>query len=104
MANQFTTNIFSIVPIGNHTRLTPLTTATTLVLPTATGVTGVILQAEGQNVVYVLGASSPIAVNSGFLLKTTDNPVRLDLFPGAVIKLLEAAVGGAINYQFFRSV
>lgn len=102
MANQFTTNLFSIVPIGNHQRIGTLTTAQNITIPA--NATGLLIQAEDQNVVFVFGAASTISTDSGFLLKTTDQPARLDLFPGAVIRVLESAVGGAVNYQFFRSV
>ena len=102
MANQYTTNIFSIVPIGTHSRLGTVTTAQNIVIPQ--NATGVMLQAEAQNIVFVFGANSTIAANNGFLVKPTDPPVRIDLFPGAVVRVLEVAVGAAVNYQFFRSV
>lgn len=102
MANQYTTNIFSIVPVGNHERNASLATAVNITIPP--NATGIIMQAEAQNLVYVFGPTTTIAANTGFLLKTTDQPVRIDLFPSAVVRLLEVAVGGAINYQFFRSV
>lgn len=102
MANQYTTNLFSIVPIGNHVRNGALGAAVNIVIPQ--NATGVLLQAEDQNVLFVFGANSTITADSGFLIKPNDPPARLDLFPGAVVRVLESVAGGAVNYQFFRSV
>ncbi len=101
MSNQYNTNLFSIVPIGGHTRNFLLGSPVVITIPA--NATGMLVQAGDQNVKYTINGTSP-DVNVGFMLRTTDVPARIDLFPGAKITFVEAVAGASINYQLFRSV
>ncbi len=101
MSNQYNTNLFSIVPIGNHSRNFLLSSAVVITIPV--NATGILVQAGDQNVKYTINGNIP-DVNFGFMLRVSDVPARIDLFPGAKITFVEYAAGASINYQFFRSV
>ena len=86
----------SIIPVGAHTRAS----AGTVLTITLTEDSSVLLiEADDADVRYTIDGTTPTA-DIGFLLETSDNVVRLDLYPGAQVKVL--GVGGSVNYQQCR--
>lgn len=88
---------FSIVPVGSFTRDTTISTATALTVPS--NATGIIMQADAADLTYTLDGTTPTA-DVGFDLIDGDPPVRIDLYPGAVVNVISAT--GEVKYQFFR--
>lgn len=90
-------SIFGIVPVGAHTR-----TGTDAVVTLTCPENASILLVEGSvaSCRYTLDGSNP-TVDIGFLLEPADNVARIDLFPGATVKIL--GTGGFINYQWART-
>lgn len=91
-------NEFGFYPVGNHTHNASLGSVVTLTIPS--NASGILIQAGTANVQYTLNGTTPTST-VGFRLSSTGNPTRIDLYPGAQIKLLSTT--GNVNYQFFNS-
>lgn len=98
---QYNKSQFSVRPVGTHTRNTLLGTAVTLTLPS--NACGIFLQVESGNINYTIDGTTPTtgATGVGFKQGTADGVVRIDLFPGAVVRVIEQASGAVIQYQYF---
>lgn len=96
-ANAFK-SLFAIIPIGSHTRV-GVDTVQTLTAPEDASI--LLLEADGQNVRYRLDGGTPTAT-VGFLLETTDNVIRLDLYNNVSIQVIGVSAGGFVNYQWAR--
>ena len=57
-----------------------------------------LLQAKVQNIYLTVDNTTPSSTN-GYTLFTSDSPVRIDLYPGATIKVLHAASGALLMKQ-----
>lgn len=90
-------SIFSISPVGSHTRIASVTSATTITIPQ--NASGIIMQASAANVFYTIDGSTPTTATR-FILNSSGSPTRIDLYPGATIKVISPT--GELNYQFFR--
>jgi len=103
MTNQLRTSKFNVLPINNITRNASLASAATLTIPPKA--CGLFLQVESGNINYTLDGSTPTtgATGVGFKRAATDGVVRIDLFPGATVRLIEQAASAVIQYQFFTS-
>lgn len=99
---QYNKSEFSVLPVGGHTRNTSLVSDVTLTIPN--NATGIFLQVESGNINYTLDGSAPTtgATGVGFKQGTADGVVRLDLYPGARIRIIEQAASAVIQYQFFN--
>lgn len=94
---------FSIVNVGEPMAITSLTTPITIDIPF--GAYGVILQGSGSgssNIRYTLDGSTPPSTTLGFRLSVDGTPTRLDLYPGAKVRVRGAA-SASVSYQFFYS-
>lgn len=92
----------SIIPVGVHTYSTAVDAGVvTVTIPS--GASGILIQCTGANVRFTLDGTDPVFANTGFLLETADDVVRIDLYPGARIKML-GTTSSAVNYQFYKPV
>jgi len=89
---------FSIAAIGSIARDSSISSATTIAIPA--NATGVLIQADTGDVRFTFDGTEPTST-LGLVLIDGAPATRLDLFPGAEIKVLSAS--GAVNYQFYRA-
>jgi hypothetical protein len=82
--------------VGTHQSDATISTATVLTPPQ--GASKVIVQAQEQNVRYTLDGTTPTSA-VGFLLYAGDT-VTISIGTGTIIKMIEAASGAAIAYQW----
>lgn len=88
-------------PLGAHTQNSSLSSAVTLesILARPTGATKVLMQAQTQNVRFVLDGSTPTA-SKGFQLKAGDPPMVVPVPKTATIKLIEETTTAVIDFQW----
>lgn len=91
-------SIFTVTPVDGMARDATISTATTLTLPS--DATGVMLQADTADVRFTIDGTTPTST-LGLILSSSAAPLRVDLYPGAEVKVISAT--GAINYQYFRT-
>lgn len=91
-------SIFTITPVDGMARDATISTATALTIPS--DASGVMLQADTADVRFTIDGTTPTST-LGLILSSTAAPLRIDLYPGAVVTVISAT--GAINYQFFRT-
>ncbi|PIG93715.1 hypothetical protein [Gloeocapsopsis sp. IPPAS B-1203] len=103
MTRQLGKSQFSVRMLGTHTRNAALSSAVTLTVP-ANG-SGLFLSVESGAINYTINGSTPTtgATGLGFKQVPADGMVRLDLFPGAQVRVIEQAASAVIQYQFFSS-
>jgi hypothetical protein len=97
MSNYIFPSQFSFVPVDSPAADTSISTATTLTIPS--NASGIIIQAFTADVYYTIDGTTATTDN-GFLLSTSDSPVRIDLYPGASISVISTS--GAVRYHFFK--
>lgn len=93
-------NGFLYNPIGSHATNGSLAAAVTLTPPTGANVLRI--QAAAQAIRYTLDGTTPTA-STGFLLAVgveADIPVA----PGQVVKVIEVAASGSVQYQWLAIV
>lgn len=92
-----------ILPIGNHTSNSSLSSVVTLTIPA--NATGVYVQAITQNIrfVYWNGTQNP-TTTVGFQIKAGDPPVLIPATTGQLLKFLEETASAVLQYQFARSL
>lgn len=91
-----TTVLAGFIPVGAHTS-TALTGAVTT-LSVDSRATGVLIQAETQNVRYTLDGTNPTS-SLGFVLTADADPVIIPKNSDITIKVLRSASGAVIQYQ-----
>lgn len=89
----------AMTPVGDHTSDNDIAAAKTLT-PPATA-TALLIQATAQNVRYTLDGADP-TTSSGFLLRSDDQPLVIDLGPGMTIKVIEESATATVEYQWGR--
>ena len=86
-------------PVGAHVATTDLTSSLAVAVPDTA--TKLLAQADGGNIRYTLGGTTPTAA-LGFVLKDDNDPIVIPVGGDTVFKFIEeAAAGGALlQYQF----
>lgn len=87
----------SVRAVGTCSRIA-LTTAQTVTLPN--NANSILISADGQPIRFTIDGTTPTST-LGITL-AVNQPLRLDLFPGAVLKAIETAASGFLNYQFIQ--
>lgn len=92
-----------ILPIGNHSQVSSLSSVQTLTIPNKA--TGVYVQALTQNVrfVYWNGTQNPTST-VGFQIKAGDPAVLIPATEGQQLKFIEETASAVLQYQFARSL
>lgn len=87
--------------LGGYQQLdtTALTTAVGLTAPDNT--THVMLVCEAQNVRWRGDGTDPTA-SAGMIMKPTDPPLLLEIFPLSSLKFIRATAGAILNAQYFK--
>lgn len=91
-----TTVLAGFVPVGAHTSTTLTGSVTTLSVDSRA--TGVLIQAETQNVRYTLDGTNPTTSN-GFVLTAGADPIIIPKNSDITIKVLRQTSGAVIQYQ-----
>lgn len=87
----------SVRSVGTCTRVA-LTTAQTVTLPA--NANSILISADGQPIRFTIDGTTPTST-LGITL-AVNQPLRLDLFPGAAVKAIETTASGFLNYQFLQ--
>jgi len=87
----------SVRSVGTCTRVA-LTTAQTVTLPA--NANSILISADGQPIRFTIDGTTPTAT-LGITL-AVNQPLRLDLYPKAVLNAIETAASGFLNYQFLQ--
>lgn len=87
----------SVRAIGTCTRVA-LTTAQTVTLPA--NANSILISADTNPIRFTIDGTTPTST-LGITL-AVNQPLRLDLFPGAVLKAIETTASGFLNYQFIQ--
>ncbi len=90
-------DMLPFTPSGSHTRNASLSSAVTLTAPA--GASLLMIQATGQNVLITLDGTTPTA-SVGFTLFAGDPPSLVPISEDTVVKAIQVASGGSINYLF----
>lgn len=91
----------ALAPVGDHVSEDDVDAAVTLTPPATAN--ALLIQATAQNVRYTLDGTTPTA-SVGFLLRSDDQPLVIDLGPGMTIKVIEVAATATVEYQWGRFV
>lgn len=89
--------VFSILPIGTHTRVDAGTLVT---LNAPDGASILLLEADQASVRYTIDETTTPTADIGFLLEAGDATVRIDLYEKCEVRVIGA--GAFINYQWAR--
>lgn len=89
----------AMTPVGDHTSDDEVDAAVTLTPPTTAN--ALLIQAIAQNVRYTLDGTTPTA-SLGFLLRSDDQPLVIDVGADMTIKVIEESATATIEYQWGR--
>lgn len=97
------------IPVGGHKSDATIATATEifpggnfatdLTADQQNRVNVITIQANGQPISYTLDGTTPTAT-LGFILPVNGTPLRIPLAPSTILKVIETAVTGTLQYQF----
>ncbi|MBE9017406.1 hypothetical protein IQ272_14930 [Chroococcidiopsidales cyanobacterium LEGE 13417] len=85
----------SAISVGTCTRVA-LTTTQTITIPG--NANSILISADTNPIRFTIDSSTPTST-LGITL-AVNQPYRLDLYPGAVLKAIETTASGFLNYQF----
>ena len=89
----------AFAPVGDHVSDDGIDSAATLTPPATAN--ALLIQALAQDVRFTLDGTTPTA-SVGFLLRSDDQPLVIDIGPGMTIQVIEESPTATIEYQWGR--
>jgi hypothetical protein len=99
MAAATTTPVYNMVPIGEQTTDTTVSSATSFTAPERAN--AALMSAITQSCNFTIDGTTPTAT-VGLTLKAGDSAIMIPVIPGQVIKVIEQTATANFNIQWVR--